>query len=151
MSVPTTNGAPFAGLALKNIKSSLIIVGHVAGAAHITAVEDSIVVVASRQVRMHDCKNVDIYLHCASRPIIEDCSNIRFSPIPECHTIASEGPVQNHWDQVDDFKWLKAEHSPNWSILPEEERLKEEVWTNVVPGGPGVGLEDILKKIGIQK
>lgn len=85
MSVPTANGAPFAGLALKNIKRSLIIAGHVAGAAHITGVEDSIIVVASRQVRMHDCKNVDIYLHCASRPIIEDCSNVRFSPIPECH------------------------------------------------------------------
>ena len=84
MSVPTANGAPFAGLALKNIKKSLIIAGHVAGAAHITGVEDSIIVVASRQVRMHDCKNVDVYLHCASRPIIEDCSNIRFAPIPEC-------------------------------------------------------------------
>ena len=21
------------------------------------------------------------------------------------------------WDQVDDFNWLKAEHSPNWSTL----------------------------------
>lgn len=85
MSVPTTNGAPFAGLALKNIKNSLIVAGHVAGAAHITSVEDSIVVVASRQVRMHDCKNVDIYLHCASHPIIEDCSNIRFAPMPICY------------------------------------------------------------------
>lgn len=84
MSVPTgKSGAPFAGLAMRNIKRSLIIVGHVAGAAHITGVEDSILVVASRQVRMHDCKNVDIYLHCSSRPIIEDCSKVRFSPIPE--------------------------------------------------------------------
>lgn len=165
MSVPTANGAPFAGLALQNIKNSLIIAGHVAGAAHITGVEDSIIVVASRQVRMHDCKNVDIYLHCASRPIIEDCSNIRFSPIPECYvcqtlrSVASaltifqmttqESPVQNQWDQVDDFKWLKAEHSPNWSVLPDESKLNEELWTSVVPGGPGVGLEDILKKIGL--
>lgn len=85
MSVPTANGAPFAGLMVKNIKRSLIIAGQVAGAAHITGVEDSIIVVDSRQVRMHDCKNVDIYLHCASRPIIEDCSNVRFSPIPEYH------------------------------------------------------------------
>lgn len=84
MSVPTANGAPFAGLALKNIKHSLIVAGHVAGAAHITAVKDSIIVVASRQVRMHECKNVDIYLLCASRPIIEDCSNVRFSPMPDC-------------------------------------------------------------------
>ncbi|TVY45464.1 Tubulin-folding cofactor C, partial [Lachnellula subtilissima] len=149
MSVPTANGAPFAGLALKNIKHSLIIAGQVAGAAHITGVEDSIIVVASRQVRMHDCKNVDIYLHCASRPIIEDCSNVRFSPIPECHKVIGAEPVVNQWDQVDDFKWLKAEHSPNWSILPEDQRLKEDVWVTVVPGGPGVGLDDILKKTGL--
>lgn len=91
MSEPTSKGAPFAGLALQNIKSSLIIAGHVAGAAHITGVEDSILVVASRQVRMHDCKNVDIYLHCASRPIIEDCQDVRFAPIPECH-VSFYGP-----------------------------------------------------------
>ncbi|KAH7369879.1 tubulin-specific chaperone-like protein c [Rhexocercosporidium sp. MPI-PUGE-AT-0058] len=149
MSIPTANGAPFAGLALQNIKDSLIIAGHVAGAAHITGVSDSIIVVASRQVRMHDCKNVDVYLHCASRPIIEDCSNVRFSPIPECFMTNQEAPVQNQWDQVDDFKWLKAEHSPNWSILPDDKKLNEEVWTSVVPGGPGIGLEDILKKINL--
>jgi hypothetical protein len=57
--------------------------------------------------------------------------------------------AQNQWDQVDDFKWLKAGHSPNWSVLPEEQRLKEEVWTETVPGGPGVGLDDILKKTGV--
>ena len=88
MSAPTSEGAPFAGLALKSITSSLIIAGHVAGPAHITAVEDSIIVVASRQVRMHDCKNTDVYLHCASRPIIEGCKNVRFSPIPACHVSA---------------------------------------------------------------
>ncbi|KAB8293204.1 hypothetical protein EYC80_007544 [Monilinia laxa] len=148
MSIPTANGAPFAGLALKNIKHSLVIAGHVAGAAHITGIEDSIIVVASRQVRMHECKNVDIYLHCASRPIIEDCSNVRFAPIPESQNV-TDGSVKNQWDQVDDFKWLKVEHSPNWSILPEEERLKEEIWKNVVPGEPGVGLDDILKRIGL--
>ena len=62
---------------------------------------------------------------------------------------SSEEPVQNQWDQVDDFKWLKSEHSPNWSVLPEDSRLQEVVWTSVVPGGPGVGTEDILRKIGI--
>jgi hypothetical protein len=62
---------------------------------------------------------------------------------------SSKEPVQNQWDQVDDFKWLKSEHSPNWSLLPEEKRLQEVIWTTVIPGGPGVGTEDILKKIGI--
>ena len=164
MSAPTSNGSPFAGLALKNIKKSLLIVGHVAGAAHITAVEDSIIVVASRQVRMHECRNVDIYLHCASRPIIEDCSNVRFAPIPEQYVslsggkwedaannmqrISSEEEVKNQWDQVDDFKWLKMEPSPNWSVLSEEERLSDEMWRDV-SAELGASVEEKLRKVGL--
>ena len=63
----------------------------------------------------------------------------------------TENSIQDQWDQVDDFKWLKAEPSPNWSVLPEVQRLKEETWTNVVQGGPGIGLEDVFKKIGLAK
>lgn len=85
MTVPTSTGAPFAGLALKNIKQSLIIAGHVAGPVHITNLENTTVVVAARQVRIHECKNVDVYLHCASHPIIEDCSGMRFAPLPELY------------------------------------------------------------------
>lgn len=85
MSISTANGKPFAGLALKNITNSLIVAGQVAGATHITNVQDTVVVVSSRQVRMHDCNNVDVYLSCMSRPIIEDCKNIRFAPIPKCY------------------------------------------------------------------
>jgi len=55
----------------------------------------------------------------------------------------------NQWDQVDDFKWLKADHSPNWDVLPEQERISQDVWKNTVPGGPGVGTDNILKKVGI--
>ena len=51
MSRPTSTGRPFAGLTLKNINKSLIVCGHVNGAAHLTNVSNSIVVVASRQDR----------------------------------------------------------------------------------------------------
>lgn len=85
MSVPTAGATAFAGLALKNITSSLIIAGHVGGPAHITGLKDCIVVVAARQVRIHECTNVDIYLHCTSRPIVEDCSAMRFAPVPSCY------------------------------------------------------------------
>lgn len=151
MSIPTANGAPFAGLALKNITSSLIVAGQVAGAAHLTNLKNTIVVVESRQVRMHDCENVDVYLRCMSRPIIEDCKNIRFAPLPECYKSKDADATEDHWNEVDDFKWLKAEHSPNWSIMPEEKRLQERVWKEVVPGTPGKGTEDILKEVGIAK
>lgn len=85
MTAPTSTGAPFAGLALRGIKNSLVVAGHVAGPVHITALKNTVVVVAARQVRIHECKNVDVYLHCASHPIIEDCSGMRFAPIPELY------------------------------------------------------------------
>jgi tubulin-specific chaperone C len=36
--------------------------------------------------------------------------------------------VKNLWDQIDDFKWLKAETNPHWSVLPESNRLDETFW-----------------------
>ncbi|KAI0886994.1 TBCC-domain-containing protein [Annulohypoxylon maeteangense] len=149
MTVPTSKGAPFAGLALKNIKQSLIIAGHVSGPVHITGLQNSIVVVAARQVRIHECKDVDIYLHCASHPIIEDCSEMRFAPLPEFYASKLEVTGENQWDQVDDFKWLKSEPSPNWGTLPEDKRIPADVWENSVCGSPSLSTDDILRKAGI--
>ena len=172
MSAPTgAAGTPFPGLALRNIDRSLIVAGRVAGPVHITAVTNSIIVVTARQVRIHECHNVGIYLHCGSHPIIEDCSGMRFAPLPACYVCPlspkgeawsknadgyvqvteAEKETENQWDQVDDFKWLKAGHSPNWTILPEEDRLRDEVWTTVVPGQPGVSVDETLTKVGLPR
>lgn len=150
MSMATPTSAPFANLALVNISHCLVVAGKVSGPVHITGVTDGIVVVAARQARIHECHNVDFYLYCNSHPIIEDCSNVRFAPLPAAYHSSDETST-NQWDQVDDFKWLKAEKSPNWSILPEEERLPEDVWTKCVPGEPGKDLSDILKRVGIPR
>jgi hypothetical protein len=75
----------FATLTLKNIKGSLIVCGHVDGAVHITDVKDSVLVVATRQFRMHESKNVKVYMLCKSRPIIEDCEGIEFAEMPDCY------------------------------------------------------------------
>ncbi|KAI1812810.1 tubulin-specific chaperone C [Poronia punctata] len=151
MAVPTSSaGVPFAGLALKSIKRSLVIAGHVAGPAHITGIEDSVVVVAARQVRMHDCKNVHVYLHCTSHPIIEDCSGVEFAPLPTHYVddkLATATP--NQWDQVDDFKWLKDTQSPNWNILPEERRVSQDVWKDTVCGSASLKTDDILGQVGV--
>ncbi|KAI0006737.1 TBCC-domain-containing protein [Xylariaceae sp. FL0662B] len=149
MTVPTSAGAPFAGLTLKNIKESLIIAGQVSGPVHITGLENSVVVVAAQQARIHECKNVDVYLHCTSHPIIEDCSGMRFAPLPEVYRAKSKISGTNQWDQVDDFKWLKSEPSPNWSILPDEKRVSEDIWANTVCGNTSVKTDDILRAVGI--
>lgn len=63
----------------------------------------------------------------------------------------AEESRENQWDQVDDFKWLKAGHSPNWTTLSEEERLTDEVWTKIVPGQPGASVDETLAKLGIKQ
>jgi hypothetical protein len=85
LSAPMREANAFANVILKDIKSSLIICGQVDGPIHITGVENSVIVVACRQFRMHASSKVDVYLHCSSRPIIEDCENIRFAPLPEAY------------------------------------------------------------------
>ncbi|RFU80083.1 tubulin-specific chaperone c [Trichoderma arundinaceum] len=149
LSIPTAQGAPFPGLILKDIDRCLIVVGRVNGPIHINDVSNSTLVVIARQVRIHNCKNVNIYLHCASHPIIEDCSGMRFAPLPSCYLTEADKSTENQWDQVDDFKWLKTIQSPNWTTLSEAQRLGDEVWTKIVPGQPGISVEEILRKVGI--
>lgn len=61
----------------------------------------------------------------------------------------SEKERDNQWDQVDDFKWLKASESPNWRTMAEEERLADDVWTKIVPGRPGASCEETLAEVGL--
>ncbi|OAX83370.1 hypothetical protein ACJ72_02261 [Emergomyces africanus] len=146
MSIPTADGRPFAGLVIKEVTESLLVCGLVNGPTHITGVKHSTIVVSCHQFRMHDCLDVDVYLSCSSKPIIEDCSDIRFGKIPEFYTPKSlDGAQPNFWDQAQDFKWIKVEQSPNWRIINESERVPEDVWATVGPGGPGVSVDAILK------
>ncbi|KAJ5549160.1 hypothetical protein N7513_006394 [Penicillium frequentans] len=148
MSIPTANGKPYASMTIRDVKQSLLLCNQTNGPAHITGVENSIIVVTCRQFRMHHCKDVDVYLSCSSNPIIEDCSNIRFGRIPKAHALDHDRPDhQDRWSQVEDFKWIKPEPSPNWSLLDPSDAIPEEVWTEIVPGGPGWSLDDILRAI----
>ncbi|ORY12022.1 tubulin-specific chaperone c [Clohesyomyces aquaticus] len=143
------DGGAFATLMLKNIKDSLIVCGQVAGAIHITDVSNSVIVVACRQFRMHASKSTDVYLHSASRPIIEDCEGIRFASLPEKFTTPVLSGMPNQYDQIDDFKWLKLEPSPHFSLLPADQYIADRVWKDVVPGGHNVSLDDALKAVGL--
>lgn len=54
----------------------------------------------------------------------------------------------NLWDQVDDFKWLRAEHSPNWSVLqPDDARaIDGEGWEKITAGeGSQLDLDSLLR------
>ncbi|KAJ4388084.1 hypothetical protein N0V93_008689 [Gnomoniopsis smithogilvyi] len=163
MSVPTlatekakgtrrTKSSPFASLAIKNVSRSLIVAGHVTGPAHITGVKNSVLVVNARQVRIHDCENVRVWLWCGSRPIIEGCKGVRFAEIPGIYLTDKQDASNNQWDQVDDFNWLKAEASPNWSKLSEGDDgwIKPQFWETTVRGGPLLSTNDVLREAGVQ-
>jgi tubulin-specific chaperone C len=96
MSAPTVRAADgaaeFASLAVKNLDRCLVVAGRVSGSVHLTNVKDSVLVISARQVRMHECENVDVYLWCASHPIIEDCRRVRFAPLPACY-VSIETPA----------------------------------------------------------
>ncbi|KAF4400463.1 hypothetical protein G4B88_023256 [Cannabis sativa] len=93
-------------------------------------VEGCVFVMASHQIRIHHAKATDFYLRVRSRPIIEDSSGVRFAPyclryegIHKDLQEASLAEETGNWANVDDFRWLRAVQSPNWSILPENERI----------------------------
>jgi hypothetical protein len=51
----------------------------------------------------------------------------------------------NQWNQIDDFKWLKAEPSPHFSLIPEAERISEEIWSEKISGDRNASLNDTLE------
>lgn len=142
-----TTSQPFAGLTLKDIEDSIIVCGRVEGAAHLTGLKRCVVVVQSRQVRMHESVSCDVYLATASRPIIEDCSGIRFGPLPG--TYGGEGGEDGQWRMVDDFKWLRKEASPNWRVLEPGERVEDGVWRRLRELGPDLGVDEVLNVVGL--
>ena len=89
--------------------------------------------VACQQLRTHETTESDFYLHVTSKGIIEDCHLTRFAP----YKFSYEGSVTdvlesglssdvNNWDDIDDFNWLSSDQpSPNWSLIPEEERVQD--------------------------
>ncbi len=168
---------PFATLQVRDVRDSLLACGTVDGPAHVTGVTGSVIVVACRQFRMHECRDCDVYLRVGSRPIIEDCEGVRFAPLPEVYVwllqslspsfsfeestrltssfqehlqprVSPEQEQTDLWSQVDDFKWLRAEQSPHWSVLPEAERVTDIVWRDTVRDGSCEDVEKILQAVG---
>ncbi|ODQ51362.1 hypothetical protein SAICODRAFT_66972 [Saitoella complicata NRRL Y-17804] len=135
-------------LTARELRESVAHLGEVTGPAHLTGIRGCTLAVSCHQFRMHDSHDTIIYLRCASKPIIENCSGLRFAPWPfPTSNNADFSPMVDLWDQVEDFNWLKKQHSPHWSILPEEERKVREVWEEVVTLGEDGDVQGGLRKL----
>ncbi|XP_033119572.1 tubulin-specific chaperone C-like isoform X3 [Anneissia japonica] len=106
--------------------------GPVSGSIFIADCTDCTFIMSCQQLRVHTTTSCSFYLHVTSRAIIEDSTKVVFAPydwtydeIEKDFALSGLDRSKNSWDDVDDFNWLASDkHSPNWSILPEESRIK---------------------------
>eukprot|EP01059_Diplonema_ambulator_P005434 TRINITY_DN15167_c0_g1_i1.p1 TRINITY_DN15167_c0_g1~~TRINITY_DN15167_c0_g1_i1.p1 ORF type:complete len:279 (+),score=95.59 TRINITY_DN15167_c0_g1_i1:51-887(+) len=120
---------PAPSIFLSRLTACTVFIKPIDGSVFIDSCKSCTFIVACRQLRVHTTTHSSFYLHCASEPIIEDTTNVTFAPylwdFPGKQALIDSttlGGCSNKWDQVNDFKWLKSQHSPNWSILPEDQR-----------------------------
>ncbi|KAJ2855088.1 hypothetical protein J3B02_002344, partial [Coemansia erecta] len=108
------------------LQNTLVICGPFAGSATVRDTKHSTLILGVRQFRLENSNTVDVFVYCTSHPIIENSSAVRFAPLPT--SLVSEmvlgeleksglGGLENCFDKVDDFNWLKRMASPNWSLL----------------------------------
>ncbi|XP_067225647.1 tubulin-specific chaperone C [Chanodichthys erythropterus] len=118
-------------LHIKNVRSCEILCGPVSSSVFVDQCADSTLVLSCQQLRTHNTTATQIYVHVTSRAIIEDCHGVRFAPftwtypgIQDHYKVAGLDPDRNNWTDVDDFNWLAAgTPSPNWTVIPETERI----------------------------
>ena len=120
-------------LHIRGLDNCLVCIGPVSRSLLIRDCVDCTFAIACQQLRVHDAERTDFYLHVTSRAIIEDCAALRFAPFSweyselDADFAASElSRTSNSWATPDDFEWLNpTKASPNWSVLPETERLTD--------------------------
>ncbi len=74
---------PCPKLTINEVQTSAIVSGPINGAALVTGMTASTLIISCRQLRLHRCRDCTLYLRCSSRPIIEECSGMQFAPLPE--------------------------------------------------------------------
>ncbi|KAJ8769687.1 hypothetical protein K2173_005290 [Erythroxylum novogranatense] len=130
---------------INRLRNCKVYGGPVTGSILMEDVENCVFVLASHQIRIHCAKRCDFYVRVRSRPIIEDCGGLRFAPyclkydgIGDDLKEAGLDEESGNWSNVDDFKWLRAAQSPNWSVLDEGERVGS-IQIEVLDNGNGKG------------
>eukprot|EP01063_Lacrimia_lanifica_P018891 TRINITY_DN25854_c0_g1_i1.p1 TRINITY_DN25854_c0_g1~~TRINITY_DN25854_c0_g1_i1.p1 ORF type:complete len:311 (+),score=125.46 TRINITY_DN25854_c0_g1_i1:53-934(+) len=120
---------PSPSIFLSHLDGCKVLLKPIDGSVFVQHCTNCTFIAACRQLRIHHTTGTSFYLHCSSEPIIEDCSAVGFAP----YNWAFEGKAalfdagtldtsNNKWDLVNDFKWIREQHSPNWHIIPADKQ-----------------------------
>ncbi|XP_075908140.1 tubulin-specific chaperone C [Petromyzon marinus] len=117
-------------LHITGVRDCVVLCGPVATSVFLDDCKGCKVVVACRQFRAHRSEDTDFYVDVASKAIIEDCVRVRFAPYnlsyPGLDGHFKDARMEGHgqtWNGINDFNWLADVPSPNWSMIPEDERV----------------------------
>lgn len=107
-------------------------IGPVHSSIYIRDCTDCQFVVACQQFRTRDCKKVDTFLACATQPVIESSTGMKFGCFqyyyPELEDQFHKADLSiynNNWSSVHDFTPVPGE--TNYSLLPEEIKIEDRV------------------------
>ncbi|NXY87597.1 TBCC protein, partial [Alcedo cyanopectus] len=118
-------------LRVRDCRSCTVLCGPVSTSVLVDGCSDCLLVLACQQLRTHRTSDSRFYVQVTSRAIIEDCAKVSFAPYTWTYPgierdFESSGldRSKNNWNLVDDFNWLASDKpSPNWSLVPEQERI----------------------------
>jgi tubulin-specific chaperone C len=105
------------------------------------------------QIRLHDSEDTDFYVYTTSRLIIEDCTKVKFHELqydyPELQSdleAANLSRGNNLWKEVQDFKWIKKERSPNFQLIFDGKEQAPKAEENAVMYNPVVPIAPVPGK-----
>ncbi|XP_062427874.1 tubulin-specific chaperone C [Rhea pennata] len=118
-------------LRVRDCRGCTVLCGPVSTSVLVDGCSDCLLVLACQQLRTHRTRDSRFYVQVTSRAVIEDCTKVSFAPyswsypgIEKDFESSGLDRSRNNWNIVDDFNWLaKDKPSPNWSLIPELERI----------------------------
>ncbi|KAH9423504.1 tubulin-binding cofactor C [Dermatophagoides pteronyssinus] len=119
-------GVP-SSLRLRNLRNCQIYTGPVRTSTYVEKCSECQFEIIAQQIRIHETKKCDFYLHVTSRIIMENSSDLRFGQykwlydqLDNDFKRSNIDPLMNNWKCIDDFDCVHQNQSPNWSFIPME-------------------------------
>ncbi|XP_053917191.1 tubulin-specific chaperone C [Cuculus canorus] len=118
-------------LRVRGCHGCTLLCGPVSTSVLVDDCSDCLLVLACQQLRTHRTRDTRFYVQVTSRAVIEGCTAVSFAPycwsypgIERDFEASGLDRGRNNWNLVDDFDWLATDQpSPNWSVIPEQERI----------------------------
>uniref|UniRef100_A0A8C9FP23 Protein XRP2 n=1 Tax=Pavo cristatus TaxID=9049 RepID=A0A8C9FP23_PAVCR len=109
-----------------------IFLGPIKGSVFFRDCKDCKCVVACQQFRSRDCRKLEVFLCCATQPIIESSTGMKFGCFqyyyPELALQFKDAGLSifnNTWSNIHDFTPVSGEN--NWGLLPEDAVVQDYV------------------------